>query len=325
MVPPPPPPPPPEAPSETVRAAPVRFSLPPTTHGNQNHRQQHQTPALFRPAVSPCATVGPLGVPAATAKICGPPTPPWRKRERSPGNMHAESSQILPTPVLSAPPGEQQQKQGRQHCGVNLNLAGPLEDPYALAPLPDPYALSSCCIGRSNCFNAPVAPPKALQLLETVPVAAATATAADAAISCLGIRNSLPVLLHPPVPHEGAPPTARPPGPPSCSSYMHLPLAPIAARQGEEEPWVPCEAQPMRQRYRGRQRREGALPPGVSGAPPSLTFAPQCCYPPQQQHHQQPDRALLALRRTCYRCRRRGHEASECSAGQGQQQMRATG
>lgn len=251
-----------------------------------------------------------------------PPTPPWRKSRFS--SSHSPCRwEGLPSTTHGFPWGRKQQQSGNSHPHPSVSFAKPLEDPYASSGTTDPYTHPSSCNSNNLCST--VNSPRAVIMQQLEPVAQLTASAPLPASSdgCVGMSNNVPLLLPPPLPHKVMAHAHASPGRPSCSSYAYHPVSATAPTR-EREHWMPTEAHRMRHRLRARQRPEGIVSHGGPGGPPPFPFSPHCYYPPQQHHQQQPqhDKALLALRRTCYRCRKRGHEASECPNGQGLRQMR---
>lgn len=317
MVPPPPPPPPPDQPLHTIPGGSSNSSI---VHAM--HIACPQQPPKLAIPLPPAEPPNGIERPQASQDSEMPPTPPWRKRQLS--SSHDPSKwEGLPRTAHFFPWGKEQQQPGNPHPHSSLSSAQPLADPYALSGGADPYAHATSYTGNklSSAVNSPGA--EIMQQLEPVAKLTASAPLPAASESCAGVSNNVPLLLPPPLPHKMMAHAHAPTGRPSYSNYAYHPVSPSASTRGREH-WLPPEAHRMRHRLRARHRPEGIVAQGGSGGLPPFPFSPHCYYPPQQhpQQQPQPDRALLALRRTCYRCRKRGHEASECPNGQGLRQMR---
>lgn len=317
MVPPPPPPPPPDQPPHAmpgVSSSPLKVPA--------LHISCPLQPTQLAIPLPPAEPPNSIERPQASCPSEMPPTPPWRKGRLS--SSHSSCKwEALPSTTHFFPPGKKHQQPGEAYPHATLGVAQPLEDPYAQPGTADPYAHAT----SYNCSNpcSTVDSPGTIIMQQLEPVAKLTASAplSAATESCVGVSNSVPLLLPPPLQHKVMAHAHAPPGRPSCSHYAYPPVSATTPTR-EREHWLPPEAHRMRQRLRARQRPEGVLSQGGPGGLPPFPFSPHCYYPPQQHHQQQPqpDRAILALRRTCYRCRKRGHEASECPNGQGLRQMR---
>ncbi|KAL8448656.1 hypothetical protein Emed_003657 [Eimeria media] len=311
-----PPPPPPSSSlrtSEDVYAPPSIGSLRPAYNSEHMH-----TPTLSVSAPPPAPSPG--AFPRKTDPHDGkaPPTPPWRKGFNSTGDSLVSFWVELPHGAPSSLCTTQQQS---DTCKPNFSLVPKIlpEDPYSSSSLADPYS--------TDPFSSAHAPaPQPLQQWDVRAAATVKAAMATAAVNNSRFRCNMPLLLPPPMPPACPPLNPDTQGPSRCAPYIcrppPAPAIPPAASSAEMGSWgCPPESQRIRQRQRFRQRRDGL--PFASGLPTKLPLPSQCNQIPLQQHHQPPEKPMLAPRRTCYRCRRRGHEASECPAGQSFNNMHA--
>lgn len=312
IAPPPPPPPPPEGQMEHASSAQACVPIIPTTQ-LYYRRPQHQGKIPLPPATPPAYAVKASLVAPPSEASRKPPTPPWR---RSSGISERPTCPSWPGLIAAIPPvslGEQNRQPDKEHSGSTSNLLFPLEDPYALSSSPDPYAYSTCRNSATHNLGTPVPPLKVFQQLDAIPSAATNVAVSAAATSCSRTCNNFPLLLTPPLSQNRPAPPPAPPETPGCASSLYPPMPPgAAAGRGAGNFWMMPEGHRSRQRVRLRQRREGGPSQMLTGSLTPFAFVQHCHYPPQQQQQQQLDRAPPPLRRTCYRCRRRGHEASEC-------------
>ncbi|CDJ63016.1 hypothetical protein, conserved [Eimeria necatrix] len=317
IVPPPPPPPPPDDQSHNLSS---RNFIPSTGPAVQMCCVQN-TPQVAIP-LPPADPPNSLEGPKAAEESKRPPTPPWRKNKIFSSHTAGKWQNLFTSTQVSG--GQTQERNSSPDSDITLSLRLPLEDPYAFSSIPDPYATTSCYSDNSNSSSAALTGTSFVQPPEPVSGITANAPLSPPSETYLGASSNVPFLLPPSMSHKGLNHANGQSGRPSSSSYVYPPL-PAAPPPRERDHWLPPEAHQIRQRLRGRPRSEGMASQGALGGPPPFPFATHYYYPPQQHQQQHPhhDRALLALRRTCYRCRKRGHEASECPSGQGLRQTRS--
>ncbi|OEH74666.1 hypothetical protein cyc_08723 [Cyclospora cayetanensis] len=273
-----------------------------------NAQQQPRVP-LSLPSIDPLrVNVMPQIAAAALDEGKSAPTPPWRKNAIQ-ASPCVDSWQHLCC-AKSLTLVEQQQRPKAQQPEIFLSPNQPLEDPYAMPSSADPYGLTTEYSDGLMCSPGSPTPPQNFNLGGPGQTVSTKITVLPAVDGSIETCDSLPLLLQPPILRKDLDHSHVVAGRPSRVAFMCSPMVATAvAREGESR--LSYDAHRVRRRTKARQRRVGGLPQSVPGVPPPLPLGMHC-YPPQERHNQQPEKAIISQRRTCYRCRRRGHEANEC-------------